>query len=83
MHIQIQTPAYILGESSNAEVRLELLNEMTAPHFVEAMKVLPNQKIRILNVGCGSGHLEARIATIFSHSHFVGIDNSPQRIFYI
>ena len=80
MNISIHAPAYVLGESSNAELRLELLNEMTAASFVEAMKVLPNRKMRILNVGCGSGHLEARLSALFSDSLFVGIDNSPQRI---
>lgn len=73
-------PSYILGQSSHAELRLELLNELTSPHFVEAMKILPNRKVRILIIGCGSGHLEERLSKVFSDSHFVGIDNSAQRI---
>lgn len=73
-------PAYILGQSSHAEFRLGLLNELANPTFVEAMKVLPNRKVRVLIIGCGSGHLEERLSEIFSDSHFVGIDNSAQRI---
>lgn len=73
-------PSYILGQSSLAEHRLELLNELTSLNFVEAMKVLPNQKVRVLIIGCGSGHLEERISRVFSDSHFFGIDNSAQRL---
>lgn len=80
MDIQTDAPSYILGNSPNAELRLELLDELTCPAFVEAMGVLPKRKMRILNIGCGSGHLESRLSSVFSDSRFVGIDISAQRI---
>lgn len=72
--------SYILGTSSSAELRLGIIDELTGPAFVEAMGALPKRKLRILNLGCGSGHLEARLSTVFSDSSFVGIDISAQRI---
>jgi SAM-dependent methyltransferase len=80
MNFPIEGSSYILGQTSQAEYRLKLLNELTASPFVEAMKVLPSRKVRIINIGCGSGHLEERLAKLFSNSHFVCIDISPQRI---
>lgn len=73
-------PAYMLGNSSQAEYRLQLLNEITGKHFVEALGNLPNHRVRILNIGCGSGHLEQMISPLFVDSEFIGIDISAQRI---
>lgn len=80
MSIQTNVPSYILGNSPSSEYRLELLDELTGPQFVEALGVLPKRKMRILILGCGSGHLEARLSTVFSDSSFIGIDFSAQRI---
>ncbi len=80
MSIQTNAPSYVLGQSADAEFRLELLNELTSDDFVHAMNVLPNHKVRILILGCGSGHLEARLSEVFTESHFIGIDNSAKRI---
>jgi SAM-dependent methyltransferase len=44
------------------------------------MKQLPNQNMRIMVIGCGSAHLEERLASLFSHSHFIGIDISKARL---
>ncbi|MCE5295144.1 MAG: class I SAM-dependent methyltransferase [Chlamydiales bacterium] len=71
---------YILGAGTTAELRLELLNELSSAPFVKAMKRLPNQNMRIIVLGCGSAHLEERLATLFSHSHFIGIDISKARL---
>ena len=79
MNVQPQ-PSYILGQSSTAEHRLEILNELTTPNFVRAMSVLPNRNIRILNIGCGSGHLEEQLSYMFINTHFIGIDISAKRI---
>ncbi len=73
-------PAYILGNAPTAELRLELLDELTAKPFVEAMAILPKNQMRICILGCGSGHLEARLAKLFSNSHFIGIDLSQARL---
>ncbi len=72
---------YILGSAPTAEFRLQLLDELTAAPFVEAMKKhLPKHNMRICVLGCGSAHLEARLATIFSSCHFIGIDISKARL---
>lgn len=71
---------YILGQSSRAELRLQILDELSGAQFVTAMHALPKQNVRILVIGCGSGYLEARLSTVFAESHFVGIDISPDRI---
>lgn len=80
MSIQSHKPSYVLGESAHAEFRLELLSELTCPGFIKAMEMVPKENVRILIIGCGSGHLEAKLSTIFSNSHFVGIDISEKRI---
>lgn len=72
--------SYILGTGTRAEFRLELLNELTSAPFIEAMKLLPNKNMRIVVLGCGSCHLEERLSHIFSHSHFIGIDNCQARL---
>lgn len=72
---------YILGNAPTAEFRLQLLDELTSPPFVKAVKkLLPKQNMRIVILGCGSGHLEARLAQIFSNCHFIGIDISKARL---
>ncbi|MBA3815758.1 MAG: class I SAM-dependent methyltransferase [Parachlamydiaceae bacterium] len=71
---------YILGNSVNAELRLDLLNELTSKAFIEALGKLNTKNVRVLNLGCGSGHLEEKLAKIFSHSHFVCLDISKKRI---
>ncbi len=76
MSIQTVQPAYILGNSPTAEFRLELLDELTSPQFIEAMNVVPKEKMRVVILGCGSAHLEARLAKLFTGSHFVGVDIS-------
>lgn len=80
MNIQSKEAAYILGQAPSSEYRLELLDELTCPKFVQALDVVPKRHVRLLNVGCGSGHLEARLAPLFSEAHFVGIDISAKRI---
>jgi ubiquinone/menaquinone biosynthesis C-methylase UbiE len=80
MSIQSDAPSYILGHSPSSELRLELLDELTARNFVEALRVLPKKNVRLLIIGCGSGHLEARLSDEFFDSHFVGIDVSAKRI---
>lgn len=80
MNIQNHNQGYILGQSPLAEQRLNLLNEITSPNFINYFDNLPKHQLRILNVGCGSGHLEERLASIFSNSRFIGIDISPERI---
>lgn len=80
MSIQATAPAYILGNAPTAELRLELLDELTSLPFVEAMSILPKDRMRITILGCGSGHLEARLARLFLNSHFVGIDLSEARL---
>ncbi len=72
--------SYILGNAPTAELRLELLDELTSGPFIEAIKKLPNKNMRIIVLGCGSAYLEARLSLIFSESHFVGIDISNARI---
>lgn len=77
----MNAPAYLLGNATHAEHRLTLLNELTADGFVAAIKShIPGHKVRVLNLGCGSGHLEELLAPHFSNSHFVGIDINPRRI---
>lgn len=80
MNIQSESPTYILGQAPSSEFRLELLDEVSCPKFVEALEVVPKRQVRLLNVGCGSGHLEARLAQRFFDSYFVGIDISAKRI---
>lgn len=80
MSIPTVTPAYILGNAPTAEHRLELLNELTTTPFINAMAILPKTHMRICILGCGSGHLEARLAALFSNSHFIGIDISQTRL---
>ena len=77
---QAVQPAYILGNAPTAELRLELLNELTSDPFIEAMKLLPHENMRIVLIGCGSGHLEARLSKLFTNSAFVGIDISAARL---
>ncbi len=71
---------YILGNAPTAQLRLELLDELTTPAFLEAIKRLPSSNMRIVILGCGSAYLEARLGYIFSSSHFIGIDISKTRI---
>lgn len=82
--MSIQTfPSYTLGQSSEAEYRLELLNEVASPDFLQTIISHFSRKgrnVRILNIGCGSGHLEERMSKMVSESHFIGIDISNQRI---
>ncbi len=75
-----QMTGYILGTAATAELRLELLNELSSDTFIKAMKRLPNQNMRIIVLGCGSAHLEERLTKLFSHSHFIGIDISNARL---
>lgn len=71
---------YILGGSAKAEFRLELLNELSTPSFIDALNFLNKRNVKIINLGCGSGHLEEKLAHIFKDSHFVCIDISENRI---
>jgi ubiquinone/menaquinone biosynthesis C-methylase UbiE len=36
--------------------------------------------IRMLDVGCGSGKIINKLATLFPHSHFTGMDLSDEAI---
>jgi len=71
---------YILGHGPTAEFRLGILNELTTDHFISALQLVPKLHVRILVLGCGSGHLEEKLSSIFQDSHFVGIDLSEDRI---
>lgn len=72
--------SYVLGQSNQAEYRLELLNELTSSRFVEALGKLNTRNVKVLNIGCGSGHLELAFSKVFTDSHFLGIDISEMRI---
>ena len=80
MSTTVEKQTYLLGNSGSAEYRLQLLNEITNQRFIQSLGVLPKNGMRVLIIGCGSGHLEATISTLFQDSSFQGIDISAQRI---
>ena len=76
-----QKPNYILGNSPHAEYRLELLNEIFHERMHnEIRKHVPLSSKKILNIGCGSAHLEKKLDVIARNCSFLGLDINPLRI---
>ena len=46
--------------------------------LVALLKVRPN--LRVIDLGCGTGELTARLAELLPNSDVVGIDNSPEML---
>lgn len=82
MSCSMEKAHYILGQSDYAERRLELLNELSATNcnFDQAVHMLPKHEVTVLILGCGCGHLEAKLSQLFSESRFIGIDIGAKRI---
>ena len=69
---------YIHGTAPSEQERLRLLNRLTNPPFIEFLNI--NQRIKILDVGCGLGILASEIAERYPNCEITGIEYSQNQL---
>ncbi len=78
----LSTPKdYILGVSAKAEYQLGILNDLYLQRFLSAaVSLLPKSISKVLELGCGSGHLLSALLPYLENTHIYATDVSKERL---
>lgn len=72
---------YIFGDPETEQHRLLLQAQLLREHLVEqAPRFVTTNPQRILDLGCGVGHLSLALHEIYPEAAIVGIDRSPESL---